>query len=252
MLWRRLAVIATFIGGGVAASADVTAIRVALLAILLVPVLLMPRFRSVWPGAELPRNVGVHAGRSLFVVLQYAGVGLLMMSLIQPVLDADKTSEARRRNLHRQKHLPHPIDIPTVGYRNDAAATSDGTRYDHAELIDLDRYPIDRPGRTIASNLIGTLRQELAEDGCAVIKGFIRTEALPGLIAEGDGVSPQAYRSFNRTNPYFSQDDPDLPPEHPLRRFEDRSNAFIPGRQLWTRQSVAGDLRISAVHAVHP
>jgi hypothetical protein len=90
-----LAVIATFIGGGVAASADVTAIRVALLAILLVPVLLMPRFRSVWPGAELPRNVGVHAGRSLFVVLQYAGVGLLMMSLIQPVLDADKTSEGQ-------------------------------------------------------------------------------------------------------------------------------------------------------------
>lgn len=98
-----------------------------------------------------------------------------------------------------------------------------------AELIDLDRYPIDRPGSDDCDNLIGTLRQELAEDGCAVIKGFIRTEALPGLIAEGDGVSPQAYRSFNRTNPYFSQDDPDLPPEHPLRRFEDRSNAFIPG-----------------------
>lgn len=87
-----LAVIATFIGGGVAASADVTAIRVALIVILLVPVLLMPRFRSVWPGAELPGSLLVHAGRSLFVVLQFAGVGLLMVSLIQPVLDAGAES----------------------------------------------------------------------------------------------------------------------------------------------------------------
>ena len=37
-----------------------------------------------------------------------------------------------------------------------------------------------------------------------------------------------AFRSFNRTNPYFSQDDPALPPEHPVRRFDDRSNAFVP------------------------
>lgn len=88
-----VAVVGTFIGGGVAASADVTAIRAALIAILFVPVLLLPRFRSVWPGAQLPRNFGVHAGRSLFVILQYAGVGLLMVSLIQPVLDQDATPE---------------------------------------------------------------------------------------------------------------------------------------------------------------
>lgn len=84
-----LAVVGTFVGGGVAASADVTWIRAALLVILLVPVLLLPRFRAVWPGAELPRNLAVHAGRSLFVILQYAGVGLLMVSLIQPVLDGE-------------------------------------------------------------------------------------------------------------------------------------------------------------------
>jgi len=88
-----LAVIGTFVGGGIAASADVTAIRIALLVILAVPVLLLPRFRSVWPGAELPRNAAVHAGRSLFVLLQYAGVGLLMISLIQPVLDAEKGAD---------------------------------------------------------------------------------------------------------------------------------------------------------------
>ena len=33
---------------------------------------------------------------------------------------------------------------------------------------------------------------------------------------------------LNRTNPYFTQDRPDLPASHPLRRFYDRSNAFVP------------------------
>ena len=36
------------------------------------------------------------------------------------------------------------------------------------------------------------------------------------------------HRNFTRTNPYFTQDRPDLPTSHPLRRFYDRSNAFVP------------------------
>lgn len=84
-----IGVLGTFVGGGVAASAEREVIQVALLVILLVPALLLPRFRSLWPGAELPGNPLVHAGRSLFVLLQYAGVGLLMLSLIQPVLSPD-------------------------------------------------------------------------------------------------------------------------------------------------------------------
>ena len=34
--------------------------------------------------------------------------------------------------------------------------------------------------------------------------------------------------SFSRTNAYFTQDDPRLPQSHPLRRFYERSNAFVP------------------------
>lgn len=98
-----------------------------------------------------------------------------------------------------------------------------------AELIDLDRYPIDRPGSPDSDRMFETLRQELADDGCAVLKGFVRASALPLLEEEGDRVASQAFRSFNRTNPYFSQDDATLPAGHPLRRFEDRSNAFVPG-----------------------
>ncbi|WP_416899646.1 MAG: hypothetical protein ACMVY4_08055 [Minwuia sp.] len=80
-----VAVMATFIGGGVAASGDQTAIRIALAVILFVPVLLLPRLKVLWPGGALPASPAVHAARSLFVLLQYGGVGLLMLSLIPVV-----------------------------------------------------------------------------------------------------------------------------------------------------------------------
>jgi hypothetical protein len=61
-----------------------------------------------------------------------------------------------------------------------------------------------------------------------VLKGFIRAEHIPELVAECDRVAGRGHRNFSRTNPYFTQDHPDLPASHPLRRFYDRSNAFVP------------------------
>jgi len=98
---------------------------------------------------------------------------------------------------------------------------------DATDFIDLARYPIDRAGKD-RDALIGLLREELERDGCAVLKGFIRTDRIGVLAEEADRVSPSAYRSFNRTNAYFTDDHPDLPASHPLRRFYDRSNAFVP------------------------
>ena len=51
---------------------------------------------------------------------------------------------------------------------------------------------------------------------------------MPDLVRQADLVAPRAHRSFNRTNAYFSEDDPDLPTTDPRRRFYDRSNAFVP------------------------
>ena len=48
------------------------------------------------------------------------------------------------------------------------------------------------------------------------------------LAAEAEGVAQRAHRTFNRTNAYFTEDDPSLPASHPKRRFFDRSNAFVP------------------------
>ena len=94
--------------------------------------------------------------------------------------------------------------------------------------IDLGRYPIDCAGSAAYNALVADARRELAYDGCAVLKGFLTEEGIAAAVAEADAVADRAHRSYNRTNAYFSTDDPSLPPEHPVRRFYDRSNAFIP------------------------
>ena len=95
------------------------------------------------------------------------------------------------------------------------------------DLIDLDRYPIDRPGPE-RDAVIAEARAAIDSVGCAVLKGFVRAEHLPSIVAECDRTAQFGHRNFNRTNPYFTTDRDDLPESHPLRRFYDRSNAFVP------------------------
>jgi hypothetical protein len=95
------------------------------------------------------------------------------------------------------------------------------------DIVDTERYPLDAPGAA-RDALVARLHAELDHVGCAILKGFVRAERIPDLVAECDRVAPCGHRNFNRTNPYFTQDHPQLPASHPLRRFYDRSNAFVP------------------------
>ena len=95
------------------------------------------------------------------------------------------------------------------------------------DYVDLDRYPIDRPGPQ-RDAVAATARAAIESVGCAVLKGFLRPEHLPSVVAECECAARFGHRNFNRTNPYFTADRADLPDSHPLRRFYDRSNAFVP------------------------
>jgi len=99
---------------------------------------------------------------------------------------------------------------------------------DARNVIDLARYPIDRPGSPAYRDCLAAVRAELDDDGCAVLKGFVRAACIADLEAEAERTAPFAHRNYNRTNPYFTRDDESLPTEHPKRRFYDRSNAFVP------------------------
>ncbi|MGB4787644.1 MAG: hypothetical protein WBH18_02450 [Lentibacter algarum] len=95
------------------------------------------------------------------------------------------------------------------------------------DFINLKTYPIGANGPEKVA-LLETVRADLERDGCAVLKGFLTADGVAALTAEAESVSEQGHRSFNRTNAYFTKDDPDLPADHPKRQFFDRSNAFIP------------------------
>lgn len=93
-------------------------------------------------------------------------------------------------------------------------------------LIDLIKYPIHK-SNSEREKLINSVRKDLDLLGCAVIKSFLTEKAIKALTLEADGVSDKAYRSYNRTNAYFTKDDPNLSKNDPRRKFFDRSNAFI-------------------------
>ncbi len=96
-----------------------------------------------------------------------------------------------------------------------------------AHFINLDRYPIHENGAK-RDAILNTVRDDLNRDGCAVLKGFLTKDGIDALAIEAESVSDMAHKSFNRTNPYFTKDNPDLPTDDPRRQFYDRSNAFIP------------------------
>ena len=96
-----------------------------------------------------------------------------------------------------------------------------------SKFINLKDYPIDKS--VIArEQLVKSIQNQLEHDGCAVLKGFLTIEAISALVKETTSLAHLAYRSFNRTNPYFTKDDPTLPKDDPRRRFFNRSNSFIP------------------------
>lgn len=96
------------------------------------------------------------------------------------------------------------------------------------DFIDLRRYPVDKPDGAEYGELLRSARAMLKKDGCAVLPGFVGAAGAKILAAEAAKTAPHAWRSFSRTNVYFTRDDESLPLSHPARRFFDRSNAFVP------------------------
>jgi Phytanoyl-CoA dioxygenase (PhyH) len=107
----------------------------------------------------------------------------------------------------------------------------EGVMIDPETMIHSDYGSLDaRDPRCIAA--LAQAREAMRQTGCAVLPNFLRAELLPSLVNECDRVAVHAHRNFNRTNVYFTTDDPRLPADHPKRQFFDRSNAFVPADHL--------------------
>ena len=94
-------------------------------------------------------------------------------------------------------------------------------------FINLARYPIDNSNGPAHAILVRSCREQLAETGCAKLPSFVNPEALVAMTGEVDERLSQVDRNADWQNPYLSDDDEVLSPDHPVRRFHHRRNAFL-------------------------
>lgn len=94
-------------------------------------------------------------------------------------------------------------------------------------IIDLERYPIYDLNHPDTRAIIEACQARLEDDGCALIKDFVRPESLQRMKAESERLYDQTYWSESSHTPYFTKDDPSLPEGHPKRFFQKRSSGYI-------------------------
>lgn len=100
-------------------------------------------------------------------------------------------------------------------------------------ILDLDRYPLDKPGTAAWLDLVARCKADLARDGMFNLAGFLRPEAI---LRAMDDVSPVMERlSFvhkRAHNIYFKKEVPGLAPDHPALRLVDTINHTVCADQI--------------------
>lgn len=96
------------------------------------------------------------------------------------------------------------------------------------EIINFSDYPITDLSQKKSIDLIHNCREQLKQKGCCILENFLTPQALFNAQQESRNLAPAAYYAKRRTNAFKTDDDPSLPPDHPVRFFMERTNAFVP------------------------
>ena len=91
---------------------------------------------------------------------------------------------------------------------------------DPASLVDLARFPLLALDSARGREVVRAGRDELARLGMAVLPGFLRADALSGLLAECEALAPRGHFSEIHGTPYIEAPDPSLPASHPRRTLQ--------------------------------
>jgi hypothetical protein len=89
-------------------------------------------------------------------------------------------------------------------------------------MLDLERYPLNRPDSPAFEELVASCRREMAENGMFNLDGLVRPAGLARAVREIRSLSDgAAYVHRRRHNVYFEESVPGLAPDHgALRRFD--------------------------------
>lgn len=89
---------------------------------------------------------------------------------------------------------------------------------DPSRLIDLARYPVTQLDSPRGRDMLAAARRSLADEGVAILPGFVRADAIPGLAEEVAALKPAAHRQdVSLGTPYLELADETHPPGHPRR-----------------------------------
>jgi hypothetical protein len=92
------------------------------------------------------------------------------------------------------------------------------SRLSLAEIVDLDRYPIDRLGDPAGSALVERAREELRAVGACDLRGFLRPEVTAAAVESALSVRGKAFRTEQTHDIEFSGRAPEsLAPDDPRR-----------------------------------
>lgn len=98
------------------------------------------------------------------------------------------------------------------------------TNVELADLVDLDRYPIGDLTSPVRNAAVRRAQLDLRRDGCAVITGLIRPEAVGLLDQEIRARKQSTHYSTEVINPYFHvAANPDYPDDHAVNTFRERA-----------------------------
>lgn len=90
------------------------------------------------------------------------------------------------------------------------------------DLIDLDRYPLDKLSSQDGSQLTETIRASLNKNGSCSLTGFVKEAVIKQMAAEAETLQQLAYAGPTEVSPYFFNYDlgkgSEIAEDHPLKR----------------------------------
>ncbi len=104
---------------------------------------------------------------------------------------------------------------------------------DMAKILDLDRYPLDRPDTADYAALVARCQADLVAHGLFDLAGLVKADALEATL---NTVLPrfdtEAFTHERMHNIYFKREIPGLAPDHPALREVQTSNRTLCGDQV--------------------
>ena len=92
---------------------------------------------------------------------------------------------------------------------------------DISSVVDLDRYPVDRPDSAGYAELVTRSRAQLAATGASELTDLLTTDGLSTMIADALALEPTAFHSGGLGTAYLGLPDESLPEDHPTRYWGD-------------------------------